>query len=119
MARGEGSRARLACQLVHKSGYGGSLRIVDGGNVGCGGGNGFPIRRLDPALAFQPGGGERIDVGRDARGYAALLDQPGQGLLGRDPAFAGHRAGSGGKAAGLSLPPVSYTHLTLPTILRV
>ena len=106
MARGEASCPRLARQLVHKPADSGGLRIVYGGNLGCGGGNGFPIRWLDPVLAFQPGGGERIDVGGDVRCYATLLDQPGKGLLGRDPALAGHRARSGGKAAGLRLPCV-------------
>jgi hypothetical protein len=88
MARGEASCPRLARQLVHKPADSGGLRIVYGGNLGCGGGNGFPIRWLDPVVAFQPGGGERIDVGGDVRCYATLLFQPGKGLLGRDPALA-------------------------------
>jgi hypothetical protein len=93
MAGSSSRGTRLAGQLIGQPIDRGRLSLIDGADFGRRRGDGVAVGRPDPALTFQPIGGQGIDVGHRTRGYPILFNQARQGLLRRDPAFARGRSG--------------------------
>ena len=73
-------------------------------------GQGYPARPVRIVVGFAPGGSNDI--------VARIVGQKAGELLGNSVVIE-NRAGANGATASLAVAPVSYTHLTLPTILRV
>ena len=105
LAGGASRGAGLARQLILVSrSIAAACGCADRGDLGRGRGDRLLVRRPDPALAFQPATRRARRCPPPPWVVTPYCSTSRTGLLRRDPAFAGHRAGGAGQPLGSASP---------------